>query len=72
MEKTKMNAEYKPEKIRVSKADIIVTGTKEKPYFEIDYYDIGKKEEHIGFSSYCLSNVFDWREEYMEMVKEVK
>ena len=67
------NTEEKPrEKIKVTKADIIVTGTKKKPYFEIKYKEVGKKHYNIGYSSYDLNNVFKWREEEMEIVSEVE
>lgn len=57
------------ERTKVDKAIIIVTGTKEKPYFEILYHEIGKDFENIGFGSYDLNNVFDWKEQYLEVVK---
>lgn len=67
------NTEAKPsEKLKVTKADIIVTGTKKKPYFEIKYKEVGKKHYNIGFGSYDLNNVFKWREEEMEIVSEVE
>ena len=56
-------------KSKVDKAIIIVSGTKEKPYFEILYHLLGEDEDSIGFGSYCLTNVFDWREQYLEIVK---
>ena len=42
-------------KIKVSEIEIIVTGKKEKPYFEIKYREVGKRYYNIGFSSYNLS-----------------
>lgn len=57
------------ERTKVDKAMIIVAGTKEKPYFEILYHEIGKEYDNIGFSSYDLNNVFDWKEQYLEVVK---
>lgn len=57
------------ERTKVDKARIIVEGTKEKPYFEILYHEIGKDFENIGFGSYDLNNVFDWKEQYLEVVK---
>jgi hypothetical protein len=56
-------------KIKVDKAMIIVSGTKEKPYFEILYHVVGKDYDNVGYSSYDLNNVFDWKEQYMEVVK---
>lgn len=60
----------KNEKIKVSELDIIVTGTKENPYFEIKYKRVGEEDYNIGYSSYDLNNVFDWKEECFELVKE--
>lgn len=57
------------EKIKVTDLEIIVTRTKEKPYFEIKYKELGEKYYHIGYSSYDLNNVFDWRDECFEVVK---
>lgn len=57
------------ERTKVDKAMIIVAGTKEKPYFEILYHEIGKEYDNIGFGSYNLNNVFDWKEQYLEVVK---
>ena len=56
-------------KVKVDKAIIIVSGTKEEPYFEILYHLLGEDEDHIGFGSYCLTNVFNWRGQYLEVVK---
>jgi hypothetical protein len=57
------------ERTKVDKAMIIVSGTKEKPYFEILYHVIGKEYDNIGFGSYDLNNVFDCKEQYLEVVK---
>ena len=54
-------------KIKVDKAMIIVSGTKEKPYFEILYHVVGKDYDNVGYGSYDLNNVFDWKEQYMEI-----
>lgn len=56
------------EKVKVSSAEIIVTGTVEKPYFEIKYFDLSDGKYHIGYSSYDLENVFQWRDECFEIV----
>lgn len=37
---------------KVDKAIIIVTGTKEEPYFEILYHLIGDTDARIGFGSF--------------------
>ena len=59
------------EKIKVTSLEIIVTGTKAKPYFEIRYKEVGKKDYSIGYSSYDLNNVFEWKEESFEIVNQV-
>ena len=58
----------KNEKIKVTSLEIIVTGKKEKPYFEIKYKEVGKRDYNIGYSSYDLNNVFTWRDECFEIV----
>ena len=84
MEKTKHYPNYKCDleneeketepdtdiKSKVDKAIIIVSGTKEEPYFEILYHLLGEDEDRIGFGSYCLTNVFNWREQYLEIVNK--
>lgn len=57
-------------KIRVSNAEIVVHGTKEKPYYEIKYLDLSDNLTHIGFSSYNLDIVFDYLEDYFEVVEK--
>ena len=57
------------EKIKVSNAEIVVHGTKEKPYFEIKYFDLSDNETHIGYSSYDLNIVFGYLEKYFEIAK---
>lgn len=60
----------KNEKLRVTSAQIIVTGTKEKPYYEIKYREVGKEDYCIGYSSYCLDNVFEYLEECFDLVED--
>ena len=55
---------------KVDKAIIIVSGTKEEPYFEILYHRLGDNDDRIGYGSYCLTNVFNWREQYLEIVNK--
>ena len=57
-------------KVKVDKAIIIVSGTKEEPYFEILYHRLGENDDRIGYGSYCLTNVFNWRGQYLEVVKQ--
>ena len=58
------------EKVKVTSLEIIVTGTKDKPYFEIKYKKAGEEFYHIGYSSYDLNNVLAWKEECFELVEE--
>lgn len=60
----------KHDKTKVTEAEIIVHGTADKPYFEIKYHEVGKSYDNVGFGSYILENVFKWKEEYLEIVKE--
>ncbi len=63
-----MFEEEKVDKVRTSSAEIVVHGTKEKPYYEIEYFDLSDNEMHIGFSSYKLDVVFGYLEKYFEIV----
>ena len=60
----------KIDKIKVSNAEIVVRGTKDKPYYEIKYFDLSDNEMHIGFSSYKLDIVFGYLEKYFEIVEK--
>lgn len=60
------------ENIKVTSLEIIVTGKVEKPYFEIKYKEVGKRDYNIGYGSYDLKNVFAWREECFEVVNHKK
>ena len=46
---TKNSATVKADKAKVDKAIIIVSGTKEEPYFEILYHLLGEDDDRIGF-----------------------
>lgn len=59
------------DKVRVSSAEIVVHGTKENPYYEIEYFDLSDNEIHIGFGSYKLDIVFEYLEKYFDIVKEM-
>lgn len=56
-------------KIKASSAEIVVHGTKEKPYYEIKYFDLYDNEMHIGFSSYKLDVVFGYLEKYFDIAE---
>lgn len=45
-------------KIRVTKAEIVVSGSVLKSYFCIHYKEVGQDYEMIGFGSYHLPFVF--------------
>ena len=66
------SAEVKMEKIKAIRPQIIVTGTVDKPYYEILYYDTSDNVWHIGYSSYILANVIKWKEECFEVVGELE
>lgn len=56
-------------KIRVTRADIVVRGTIDKPYYVIIYHEVRDDYDKEGFGSYFLSNVFKWRDEEFEIIK---
>lgn len=58
----------KMKKIKVTEIDIIVTGHVEKPYYELKYREVGKSYYCVGYSSYYLPNVKEWKEKYFEVV----
>lgn len=55
-------------KEKVSRYQIIVTGTKDKPYFEIEYDSLSDNKTHVGYSSYDLNIVFGYLDDYFEIV----
>ena len=69
MNETKASADEHKHKIKISFARIIVEGTPEKPYYNIEYFDPTDKEYHIGFGSYRLDNVFNWLAEEFEITE---
>lgn len=68
------NKETKQEvnKLMVDDYDIIVTGKSEQPYYQIKYHEVGSEPDKydVGFGSYILGNVFEYRDEYFEVVPE--
>lgn len=58
------------EKIKVSSAEILVHGTKKKPYYEIKYRDLSDGQIHEGYGSYNLDYAFEWLEECFEIIPE--
>lgn len=56
------------EKIKAVNPQIVVSGEPDKPYYNISYYDITKKEWYIAYGSYCLEYVYKWLLECFEEV----
>lgn len=66
----KLAAEKRNEhKIKTPYARICVSGTPEKPYYGITYFDLTDGEMHSGFGSYSLDFVFKWFAEKFEIAK---
>ena len=59
-------------KIKTSEIMIIVGGSADEPYYSIRYYDLSDNEWHVGFSSYWLPYVMDWKNQYFEIVEPVE
>ena len=66
--KQKKARSIKMSKVKVEEAEIVVHGTADKPYFEIKYREVGKKDYNVGYSSYDIRNVFGWLESEFEVV----
>lgn len=60
------------ERIKVSELDIIVNMISEKPYYGIKYKEVGEDYYHIGYSSYNLDFVLEWKDKCFEVVSERK
>ncbi|MCB7080342.1 DUF551 domain-containing protein [bacterium 210928-DFI.3.100] len=70
MDKTYAPIENKShEKIKVESIDIVVTGPKEKPYYAIKYRKVGSNDDCIGYGSYTLEYVLEWKEQCFELVE---
>nr|DAF01512.1 MAG TPA: hypothetical protein [Caudoviricetes sp.] len=66
----KLAAEKRNEhKIKTPYARIYVSGTPEKPYYGITYFDLTDGEMHSGFGSYSLDLVFKWFSEEFDVAK---
>lgn len=48
-------------KTKVESLDIIVTMMEDKPYYGIKYKEIGSDHFCIGYSSYRLDYVLEWK-----------
>lgn len=60
--------EEKINKIKVTSLDIIVTMHGDKPYYEIKYKEVGENSYHIGYSSYDLDIVLDYKRRYFDLI----
>lgn len=58
------------EKIKVTNAEIVVSGSVLKPYFCIHYKEVGQEVDTVGFGYYHLPLVFEWLARYFELVEE--
>lgn len=58
------------EKIKVTNAEIVVSGPVLKPYFCIRYKEVGQETDTLGFGSYYLPFVFEWLAHCFELVEE--
>ena len=54
-------------KIKTNFAKIVVSGSAEKPYYNILYFDPVDKNYHVGFGSFYLAYVFKWLSEEFEI-----
>lgn len=56
-------------KAKVDSLEIIAQMLDNKPYYELKYRQLGKKDYSIGYSSYDLKNCIDYIDTYFEIVK---
>lgn len=56
-------------KVRVNSLEIIARMIHNKPYYELKYREIGKKDYSIGYSSYDLKIVLGYIDTYFEIVE---
>lgn len=69
MKKNNIFPTEEKKKIKTTFAEIVVHGTKDRPYYEIMYYDIEGDVMCIGYSSYCLDIVFKYLENYFDIME---
>lgn len=58
------------EKILVTELGIVVRVIDGKPYYEIKYKKVGHSDYNVGYSSYNLDFVLEWRDNYFIIVGE--
>ena len=59
-------------KAKVNSLEIIARMLDNKPYYELKYRQVGKKNYSIGYSSYDLKIVLGYIDEYFEIVESDK
>lgn len=59
-------------KARVNSLEIIARMIDSKPYYELKYRQVGKKDHSIGYSSYDLKTVLGYIDTYFEIVESDK
>ena len=59
-------------KAKVNSLEIIAQMLDDKPYYELKYRQVGKKDYSIGYSSYDLKTVLGYIDTYFEIVKSDK
>ena len=66
---TLTSGEINKNKIKAIYPHITVSGSIDKPCYNIDWYDIKKQTMYRGFSSYKLPLVYKWLQEEFEVVE---
>ena len=56
-------------KIKAIAPKIVVSGSADKPYYSIEYYNISDKRWHIGYGSYSLKFVKEWLNDDFDIVE---
>lgn len=59
-------------KAKVDSLEIIARTLDDKPYYELKYRQVGKKDYSIGYSSYDLKTVLGYIDTYFEIVESDK
>lgn len=59
-------------KVKVNSLEIISRMINDKPYYEVKYRQVGKKDYSIGYSSYDLKIVLEYIGTYFEIVENDK
>lgn len=59
-------------KAKVDSLEIIARMLDDKPYYELKYRQVGKKDYSIGYSSYNLKTVLGYIDTYFEIVESDK